>query len=221
MDSSLYNQTGKKVGTVTLPESVFAVPWNGDLLHQVSSAMQANARMPVAHAKDRSEVSGGGKKPWRQKGTGRARHGSIRSPIWVGGGVTHGPTNEKSYAKKINKKMRAKALATALSQKLRDDEILFVDALSLAETRTKEAAAILHALSQVKGFEELTSRKTLLVLPAADQLVMRSFRNIPALSVVLAKDLNPVMLLNHRAVIFVSPDAVMKLWTEAKYKAAK
>src|SRR3989344_1678996 len=121
METNIYNQEGKEVGKVSLPTAVFGVKWNPDLVHQAVVAMEANARTPVAHTKSRADVRGGGRKPWKQKGTGRARHGSTRSPIWVGGGVAHGPTNEKIFAKKINKKMRTKALYTVLSQKLRDN----------------------------------------------------------------------------------------------------
>mgnify|MGYP001581033827 FL=1 len=94
IEAPIYNAQGKKAGTIALPERLFGEAWNASLMHQVVTSMQDNARTPVAHTKDRGEVRGGGKKPWRQKGTGRARHGSIRSPIWVGGGKAHGPRNE-------------------------------------------------------------------------------------------------------------------------------
>ena len=147
METKIYNQKGKEAGKITLPEEVFGLPWNADLVHQVVTSMLANARTPVAHTKTRGEIRGGGKKPWKQKGTGRARHGSTRSPIWVGGGVTHGPRNDKIYARKINRKMKAKALYTILSKKAKDGEILFVDALSFSAPKTVEAKEILKNLS--------------------------------------------------------------------------
>src|SRR6202167_3095081 len=107
MEAIIYNTQGKKSGSVDLPEAIFGIKWNDSLMHQVVTSMQDNARTNVAHTKGRGEVRGGGKKPWRQKGTGRARHGSIRSPIWKGGGVTHGPSKDKVYSVAIPKKMRA------------------------------------------------------------------------------------------------------------------
>src|SRR3989344_3523977 len=104
MDAKIYNSKGEQSGKISLPETIFGVAWNADLVHQVITSMMSNAREPIAHTKTRGEVRGGGKKPWQQKGLGRARHGSIRSPIWVGGGITHGPRNDENFSRKINKK---------------------------------------------------------------------------------------------------------------------
>ena len=117
MEAKIYNQKGEIARTINLPEEVFGVKWRSDLVHQVVEGMRSNARSGTAHAKDRSEVRGGGKKPWKQKGTGRARHGSSRSPIWIGGGVTHGPLKDKNYKRKISQKMRVEALFSVLSRK--------------------------------------------------------------------------------------------------------
>ena len=136
MKVKIYNQEGKETETMELPDGVFGLKWNADLVHQVVTGQAANLRRGTAHAKGRSEVRGGGRKPWRQKGTGRARHGSIRSPLWIGGGVTHGPLKEKSYHKKINKKMAKKALFTALSAKARDNEIIILENLKFPEAKT-------------------------------------------------------------------------------------
>src|SRR3989338_1467401 len=142
-EATIYNQKGEKSGTYLLPAEIFGLPWNADLVHQIMHSQQLNARANTAHTKDRGDVRGGGKKPWQQKGTGRARHGSRRSPIWVGGGVAHGPTVEKNYGRKINKKMREKALFTVLSQKVRDNEILFLSGLKLESPKTKLAREVL------------------------------------------------------------------------------
>ena len=123
MKTAVYNLKGKKVSEIDLSDAVFSRSWNPDLVHQALLAQMGNRRRPLAHTKDRSEVSGGGKKPWKQKHTGRARHGSIRSPIWKGGGVTHGPTKEKIFEKKINKKMLRVAIHSVLSQRLKIDEL--------------------------------------------------------------------------------------------------
>src|SRR3989344_1527703 len=148
MKVNLYNQNAEQAGSIELPDSVFGLKWNPDLVHQVVKGQEANMRPKVAHAKDRAQVRGGGKKPWRQKGTGRARHGSIRSPIWKGGGVTHGPLTEKNYNKKINRKMAKKALFTVLSQKARENEILVLEKLNFSEPKTKLASEFFKKISK-------------------------------------------------------------------------
>lgn len=208
METQIYNQKGKSVGKLSLPESVFGLPWNGDLVHQVVTAMQANARTPVAHSRTRGEVSGGGKKPWKQKGTGRARHGSSRSPIWKGGGVTHGPRNEKSYDQKINKKMATKALYTVLSKKYKSGQVLFVEELDLKNIKTKDAGVILSDLSKVSGFEKMIGGKkanTYLTIPAKNERVKKSFANIPTVSVDEVRNMNPLDLLSYKFVVIAYP----------------
>ncbi len=204
---------GKKAGTVSLPAALFALPWNASLVHQVVTAMQANARPSVAHVKDRGEVRGGGKKPWKQKGTGRSRHGSSRSPIWIGGGVTHGPRNEKIYAQKINKKMRTKALFTVLSQKVQDNEVLFIDALSFGVPKAKEAKGVLTTLAKVEGFSALTRRNNavLVAVPQVDAALLKSFRNFGNVTVMAVSNLNPVEVLRFKHLLIASPDESVAL----------
>jgi len=209
MDAKVYNKEGKESGKVAIPEAVFGVKWNSDLVHQVVLAMQANARTSTAHTKDRSEVRGGGKKPWRQKGTGRARHGSSRSPIWIGGGVTHGPRNEKNYSQKINKKMKVKALYSVLSEKMRAGELLFVDDLALAEKKTVQAKKILASLAGINGFEQLTSKKNNAVLVAMDgknENTFKSFGNFSNVAIEEVRNLNPVDVLTYKYLILANPE---------------
>ncbi|TSC82956.1 MAG: large subunit ribosomal protein L4 [Parcubacteria group bacterium Gr01-1014_19] len=137
MKTSLYNLKGESIGEVDLPEKVFGSKWNPDLVHQVLMAQAANRRSPWAHAKGRGEVRGGGVKPWKQKHTGRARHGSIRSPIWKGGGVSHGPKKDRDYTQKVNKKMAKAAVFSVLSKKLAEGELRVVDSLELQDPKTK------------------------------------------------------------------------------------
>ena len=143
MTTDLYDKQGKVIDKVDLPDRLFARSWNPDLVHQALKVQEANKRQLLAHAKTRSEVSGGGKKPWRQKGTGRARHGSTRSPIWVGGGVTHGPLTEKNFTLKISQKMRQGAIFAVLSQRLKEGEVKIVDSFSIDGPRTKIFAGLL------------------------------------------------------------------------------
>lgn len=215
LETNVYDQKGKSVGKLSLPKAIFNLKWNADLVHQVVTSMQANARTPVAHAKIRGEVRGGGKKPWRQKGTGRARHGSIRSPLWKGGGVTHGPRNEKDYSRKINKKMRTKALFTVLSEKFRKGQILFIEELSLKNIKTKEAIKIINDLSSIKGFEKINfgfskrnsemKEQILMTVPAKNDILKKSFSNISIIKLDEVRNLNPVDLLAHRYIIISQP----------------
>ncbi len=213
MEAKIYNKEGKETGKVTLSEMAFAAKWNNDLVYQVVTAMQANARTPVAHTKDRSEVSGTGKKPWKQKGTGNARHGSRRSPIWRTGGVAHGPRNEKSYKQKINKKMRTKAFYAVLSKKYQDGEVLFIDELVYSEPKTKEAKATIESLAKIKGFEDLsTKRKNTAVIATlgVDENTEKSLRNFSNMALEEVRNLNPVTLLKYKYLVLVGGDDAVK-----------
>ncbi len=225
MDTKIFSQDGKESGKMTLPESVFGVAWNADLMHEVVVSMQSNARQSTAHTKDRSEVRGGGKKPWKQKGTGRARHGSSRSPIWSGGGVAHGPRNTKDYSKKINRNVRAKALAVTLSKKLADGEMIFVDALSFSAPKATEAKNIVKALAKGTDKGMLATKRTnaaLIVLPKRDINVELSFRNFGNYEVAAAKDINPIDLLTYKYVVVADPKATVEaLESRVARKTAK
>ena len=208
METKIYNQKGVEAGIIDLPAKVFAAKWRADLVHQVVEGMKSNKRAGTADTKDRGEVRGGGKKPWKQKGTGRARHGSSRSPIWVGGGVTHGPLAEKNYKRKVSKKMRAQALFSVLSKKLKDNEILFVDTLSVSKINTKNALAVVKALAKASGFKPLANSKKPRVLTALfgrDEKTEKSFRNLPQLEIVFLKNLNPMDVLNYQYLLIENP----------------
>ncbi len=208
MEAKIYNQKGIETGTINLPAKVFAAKWRSDLVHQVVQSMRSNKRAGTADTKDRGEVRGGGKKPWKQKGTGQARHGSSRSPIWVGGGVTHGPLAEKNYKRKISKKMRAQALFSVLSRKLKDGEILFIDSLAMSSIRTKEAVKVAQNLAKISGWKNLAISKKPRVLTALFERNVeteKSFRNIPALELVFLKNLNPFDVLNYKYLLIENP----------------
>lgn len=213
LDAKVFSQEGKEVSTISLSPQVFGASWNANLVHDVVVAMQGNARANTAHTKNRSEVRGGGKKPWRQKGTGRARHGSTRSPIWSGGGQAHGPRNERDYTRKINKNTRAKALACVLSQKFGEGQIVFVDAFAFPAPKTKEAISSLVALGKAVNEKSLVTKRvnaTLVVLPVRDENTEKSFRNMQNVRVVNVKDVNPVDLLTYKYVIVAKPDVTLQ-----------
>ncbi|MEK7463816.1 MAG: 50S ribosomal protein L4 [Patescibacteria group bacterium] len=213
METTIYNQKGQETGKMKLPEAIFGVSWNADLVHQVVVSMMSSARHPIANTKTRGEIRGGGKKPWQQKGTGRARHGSTRSPIWVGGGVAHGPRADKNYDRKVNKKAKAKALYTILSKKFKDGEILFIDSLSFAEPKAAEAKNTITAFSKIKGFEKFgTKPKNVAIITVEKKTptLIKSFKNFGNLEVEEFRTINPVSVLNHKYLVIANPKESLK-----------
>lgn len=213
MKSKVYNQKGAEAGSIDLPEAVFGLPWNADLVHQVVTSIQGNMRNAWAHTKTRGDVSGGGKKPWQQKGTGRARHGSTRSPIWVGGGVTHGPRKDKDYSRKVNKKMKAKALYTIMSRKLRDGELIFVENLNLAMPKTKEAKSFISSIAAVDSFKGISKKKkntAYIALSGKDANIKKSFNNFNNMMVEEVRNLNALDVLNYKYLLIVNPTESLK-----------
>ena len=208
METTVYNQTGKEAGKIKLPEAVFGLSWNADLVHQVVVSMTSSARHSIANTKTRGEVSGGGKKPWQQKGTGRARHGSTRSPIWVGGGIAHGPRADKNYDRKINKKAKTKALYTILSKKFKDGEVLFIDSLSFKVPKASEAKNTLLAFSKIKGFEKFATKPKNVAIISIDKKtpeLTKSFKNFGNLDIEEFRNINPVSVLNHKYLVIANP----------------
>lgn len=183
----VYSENGIVVGEETLEPSIFGISPKGPLIHQAVIAQMANSRSPIAHTKGRGEVSGGGKKPWKQKGTGRARHGSSRSPIWVGGGITFGPKSNRNFSQKINKKMKRKALLMSLTDKASSGKFVVLDSLAFDEYKTKRVAQMIKKLP-ITG-------SLLLVLPLTDEILMKSASNIPKTSTSTVTSLNLVDVL--------------------------
>lgn len=192
MKVDLYNQQGKELKGIELNESIFGVEPNKALLTQYVRRYLANQRQGTVKVKTRGEVSGGGRKPWRQKGTGRARHGSIRSPLWVGGGVAHGP-RIRNWRLSISKKMKRAALFSSLTLKLQEGGILVLDQLELPEFKTKAMVRVLKSLS-IKD-------KVLVVIPTLDKNVILSARNLKSVKTIQAKDINAYEVLNHQTVL--------------------
>ncbi len=202
MQADLYNLNNSKVGTVELPETVFGASWRPSLVKQVLVAQMANRRLPWAHAKDRSEVSGGGKKPWRQKGTGRARHGSIRSPLWVGGGKAHGPRNDRDYTQKVNKKMKRAAVASILSKKFKEGDIKILDNIALKDVKTKVLAqSLLKFVPPEAGKPKAKNRFNALLVPEVGSNIYRAARNLPKVKALSAESLNVYDLMNYKNIL--------------------
>ncbi|MDW0109993.1 50S ribosomal protein L4 [Sporosarcina aquimarina] len=198
---SVVNQTGSAAGEIELNELVFGIEPNEAVLFETLVQQRASLRQGNHKVKTRAEVAGGGRKPWRQKGTGRARQGSIRSPQWRGGGIVFGPT-PRSYSYKLPKKVRRLALRSALSSKVRDEEIIVLEALAFDAPKTKEFTKVLKDLS--------ISKKALFVTADLDETVALSARNIPGISVVTANGINVLDLVGHDQLI-VTKDAVKKI----------
>jgi len=205
MKTDVYNLKNEVVGEMELPERVFGVPWKSVLVAQVLRAQLANRRRPWAHAKTRAEVRGGGRKPWRQKGTGRARHGSIRSPLWVGGGKAHGPSKLRDYSQKINKKMNRLAIFSALSRKFRDKELKVFENLAIETPRTKMLAAALRPILGLKKNQK--KYDVLLVAGRENAAIKRASSNLPKAKAVNPESLNLYDILNYKN-IFVEKGAV-------------
>lgn len=201
MKVNVYTTEGKVKKTLELPEEIFAAEWKADLVAQVLTSQASNRRAGTAHTKNRAEVRGSHKKPWAQKGSGRARHGSAQSPLWKGGGVTFGPRNDKSYKKTIPKGMKVAALFSLLSAKVKDGKVLFVDNLDLTTGKTKDADEIIKGLSTVEGFSTLRHKKAnnvYLSVKKGQDMTKRAFRNLPYLSLHNMDDLNPLDIANTR-----------------------
>lgn len=207
MTIDVFDKQNNKVDTIDLPDRIFNIKWNPDLVHQALVAQLANRREPWAHAKGRAEVRGGGRKPWRQKGTGRARHGSIRSPLWKGGGVTFGPTKEKKFTKKINKKMKQFAIFSIFSKKMKDNELKVIDKFDVASNKTKEWYKTLKNLVDLRS-------KTLLI-PSLANNIHKSIANIKNVDAINPYSLNAYDLLKNKNII-LEKEAIREI--EEHYK---
>jgi large subunit ribosomal protein L4 len=196
---SIYNQEGKTTGEMNLSDVYFGVKPKQSVIHQVMVGIMANARQTLAATKTRGEVRGGGKKPWKQKGTGRARQGSIRSPQWVGGGIAFGPRKERNFSQKINRKTKRQALYMVLSDKLATGQLVVLDTLKMEPAKTKNVALTLKNLP--------VGKTVLLVAPASKPAIVRMVRNMPNVTVVSPNSLGLVDTLNHRTLVFLK-DAV-------------
>ena len=195
--TTLYSRTGESIGEVELPEELFSAPVNVAVLHQVVTAQLAGRHLGTHDTKKRGEVAGGGKKPYRQKGTGRARQGSIRAPHYIGGGVVFGP-HPRSYAQRLPRQMKRLALCGALTAKLGDGAIRVVDGFGLEAPKTRDLAEVLDNFGRANG-------RVLIVAPGTDEVLILSARNLPRVEVIRADSLNVVALLNADTVLIEQP----------------
>jgi len=214
---NIYNQKADQVGDLELSEKVFGVKANQDLVHQAVVTQMANERQVLAHTKIRSEVRGGGKKPWKQKGTGRARAGSSRSPIWIGGGVTFGPLKDRNFKKKINKKMKQKALMMAFSDKVANNNLVILDKLEVSEFKTKTFNEILKGLeSKILNKENEKSRRSILLIDGeSNDKAKISGRNLVGVEIINFENMNILDLLKYKNLI-LTKESIKKI--EKQYK---
>ena len=238
--SNVYNQKGEEVGKIELTEKIFGLKANEALIHQATVAQMANERQVLAHTKGRAEVRGGGRKPWKQKGTGRARQGSIRSPQWKGGGVVFGPSKYRNFAKNINRKMRQKAMLMVLSGRLSDNNLIILEKLEMPEFKTKIFNATVNNLEKIfaqtekkpekkiavknllaacpsgrQGQAGKIKRSVLIINDKKDEKVKNSGRNLPGVEIINLGNINIVDLLKYKNLI-LTVDGVKEL--EKRYK---
>ena len=208
MKVKVYNIEGKETGEMNLSDRIFGVKVKPEVVHGVFTAQNNNQREPWADTKNRGEVSGGGKKPWPQKGTGRARHGSIRSPIWKGGGVAFGPLSIRNYKEKINKKTKRLALKMCLSDRVQNNALLVVEDFNFSEPKTKVFVNLLKALP-------VKAKSFLLLTPGKNETVLRMTKNLKSVKTVRAEDISVMDLLS-KAMVLTSKAGVEKLETVFK-----
>ena len=209
MKVNVYTMEGKVAKTLEVPEEIFGAKWNADLVSQVLNSQASNRRAGTAHTKNRAEVRGSHKKPWAQKGSGRARHGSAQSPLWKGGGVTFGPRNDKNYKKTIPKGMKAAALFSLLSAKVKGGKVIFVDSIPAQSGKTKDADMAMKGLTTIEGFKTLCNKKlnnVYFTTKTDDDITKRAFRNLPYMTLHNMDDLNPLDLANTRYLVIANPE---------------
>lgn len=217
MKTPLYNQKAENIGDVELNAKIFEVKSSLHLITEAVRTQAANARKGLANTKNRGEVSGGGKKPWKQKGTGRARAGSNRSPIWRHGGVTFGPTSDRNWSLKMNKKAKTKALFMSLSEKAKEGNLIIVDSISLDAPKTKAFVAVL------KNFQDKVTlgKKQLFLLPKKDETLFRASQNLPAVKPTLATSLNVTDILHADSVVMLKDSLAVIEKTYLKIMTSK
>ena len=209
MKVNVYTMEGKVAKSLEVPDNIFGADWNADLVSQVLYSQASNRRAGTAHTKNRADVRGSHKKPWAQKGSGRARHGSAQSPLWKGGGVTFGPRNDKDYKKTIPRKMMVSALFSLLSAKVKAGKVIFVDTVPVSTGKTKDADDAMKGLTTIEGFKTLCYKKpnnVYMTVKKGEDITKRAFRNLPYMTLHNMDDLNPLDLANTRYLVIANPE---------------